>query len=265
MSLKAYEPSLLIHLVHDSKAIKHLNDAERSLFDSFSDADPADYMIDGKPQYQRMKLCAHKYSPFEETLYIDVDTLWFPKKPISGLISHLRAHNFFIGKNAEFNPTAKNKPNNYTYWYKDPLQICKYFKLTNPMPQTISGVFWFKKSAFCDRLFVRCLEIYNDKAAPCRQWANGKPDEYCFNVALSELGYQQKNTHLVYFDKVNGVISREQMCNNFWGLAAGGNQLIDVVRSFYNDLVKAYSKVFNTGITRFHVDKMAVIRERRNF
>lgn len=284
MSIKAYEPAIQICLVHDEKAISHLSDTEKSLFDILKVADPIDYTIEGKTQYQRMKLCAYKYSPFESSLYIDVDTLWFPEKKISDLIDRLQAHNFFIGKNGEFDPGTKkhvsrveeidqdgNKkvtlvqaPNNYTYW-GEIWKIQRYHRLKNSIPQTISGVFWFKKCSFCDALFTRTLEIYADKKAPCNKWANGKPDEYCFNVALSEMAYEQPNTHFVYFDKTNGNLTREVMFNNYWGMAAGGNRLSEAVRSLYNDLVNLYHQAFKFESKRMHIDKINVISERRNY
>lgn len=265
MSIKAYEPSIKLCLVHDNKATAHLTKDELSLFDSFKIADPADYTINGQTQYQRLKLCLDKYTPFENTLYIDVDTLWFPKKKVSDLIEHLSGFDFYIGKNAEHKSGDKKVAvNGYTYW-EDPEKIAQYFKLKNPLPQTISGVFWFKQCAFTKALFARSLVIYGDKFAPCAKWANGKPDEYCFNVALSEMNYSQRNCHLVYFDKANGQISREQMFLNFWGVAAGGNRLSDAVRLLYNDLVNLYHKAMPMPVKRLHVDKVAVIKERRKY
>lgn len=265
MSIKAYDPDVKICLVHDEKAINHLSEAERSLFDILKEADPSDYTIDGKTQYQRMKLCVNKYTPFEATMYIDVDTLWFPEKKISDLLKPLLAHDFFIGKNGEYDPVTKKKTGlNYTYWGQD-WKIVRYHRLKNILPQTVSGVFWFKKSEFGDKVFARALEIYADKKAPCNKWANGKPDEYCFNVALCELGYTQVNTHFVYFDKTSGEMPRETIFNLFWGMAAGGNKLTERVRLLYNDLVSMYHDAFKFEQKRLHVDKIVMIAERRNY
>lgn len=265
MSVKAYEPSIQIALVHDNKAIAHLKPEEKALFNNLIVADASDYTIDGGTQYQRMKLCANKYSPFQNSLYIDVDTMWFPEKRITDLIDHLKGFDFFIGKNGEYDPATRKKTGlNYTYW-GEVWKIQRYHRLKNPMPQTISGVYWFKRCDFTDRLFNRALEIYADKKAPCNKWANGKPDEYCFNVALSEMGYQQINSHIVYFDKTNGNIPREQMFNNFWGMAAGGNRLTERVKDLYNDLVNLYHQAFKFEIKRMHVDKIVTIAERRRY
>ena len=264
-SLKAYEPTIKVCLVHDNKAIDHLTPSELGLFDVLKEAGKSDYTIDGRTQYQRMKLCVYDYTPFENTLYIDVDTLWFPDKPVNTFIDNLLSHDFYIGKNGDYNAlTRKKQGSNYTFW-GEPFRICRYFGIKNKLPQTISGVFWFKKSEFCDKLFKRALEIYADKKAPTQKWANGKADEYCFNVALAEMNYSQENLHVVYFDKSNGKIDRAAMYRNFWGIAAGGNRLSIEVRSMYEDLVDMYDTNFGHTIKRRCPDKAALISERRNY
>lgn len=264
MSLRANEPSLNICLVHDKKSIEHLTEEEEGLFNYMAVADESDYTIDGKKQYQFTKLLVDKYTPFENTLYIDVDTLFFPNKNISQLLSGLSAHDFFIGQNGAYNPLNKTRTNNnYTYW-SEPGSISKYFGLKNNLPQTVSGVFYFKKCAFTEKIFSRAREVYKDRRAPVVKWANGRPDEYCYNVALSEAGYSQPNCHFVYFDKINGQMDRKKMYDNFWGIATGGNKLIDSVKNLNNELVTLYAEAFGFK-PRLHVDKSKVITERRNF
>lgn len=253
-----------ICLVHDNKAITHLSQDELLLFDFVKVADSTDYIVNGSTQYQRMKLCVNKYTPFDNTLYIDVDTLWFTK-PISELISILADHDFYIGKNGDYDPIARKKiGSNYTFW-GEPFRISRHFGLKNLLPQTISGVFWFKKCEFTQQVFKRALQVYADRKAPTQKWANGMADEYCFNIALSEAGYKQPNVHFVYFDKANGKLDRKTMFLNFWGIAAGGNRLSNEVRSMYDDLVDMYDTQLGFTIKRRCPDKAAVISERRNY
>lgn len=212
-----------------------------------------------------MKLCAYKYSPFDSTLYIDVDTLWFPEKPIFSFIDKLKDFDFYIGKNGDYNPITRRKiGSNYTFW-GEPFRISNYFNLKSLLPQTISGVFWFKKSDFSEKIFARSLQIYADQRAPTQKWANGKADEYCFNVALAEVSYTQPNVHFIYFDKANGKIDRQAMFSNFWGIAAGGNRLSSEVRSMYEDLVDMYDKKLGYTIQRRCPDKAVLITERKNY
>lgn len=265
MSLKAHDSDVQICLVHDKKSIAHLTDQEKELFDILKVAEESDYTVDGKKQYQRMKLCVDKYTPFDRTVYIDVDTIWFPAKSIKDLIEHLTPYDFYIGQNGKYFPANNIRTSkNYTYW-EDPKRITRYFKLRNPIPQTISGVFYFTKTEFTTKIFKRCLEIFNDKLAPCIKWANGKPDEYCFNVALSESAYDQKNCHFVYFDKTNGIMERQKMYDNFWGMASGGNRLSVPMKDLHNELVDLFADNFGMATKRYHIDKAVVISERRSF
>lgn len=262
MSIKAYAPTAKITLVHD-ESINSLTEEELAFFDILKPVNDADYMIGGKKQYQRLKLCVDKYTDYEHTLYIDVDTIWFPEKDINKLFDSLEDKEFCIGYNGYYNPKTRAKTNlNYTYW-GNPDEISRYFNLTNILPQTISGVFYFKKSEFTKDLFNSARNIYNDQNCPHIRWANGKPDEYCFNVALSILNYQQDETHFVYFDKVNGQMKNDQIYNYFWGAAAGGNKLQPVMKRLYNQLVDLYSNHFGIK-THYHIDKKTVIPERNS-
>lgn len=244
ISIKAYDQTVPIILVHDEQSIEHLTEKELGVFDILKTADPADYVIGETKQYQRLKLCVDKYSDFDYTLYIDVDTIWFPRKKISDLIDKLKAYEFFIGQNGHYDPnTGIKSTQTYTFW-EEPKTICDYFGIKNKLPQTVSGVFWFKKGEFSDRVFNRGREIYDDPNVPCKPWANGKPDEYCFNVALAEGGHNQQDSHIVFFDRINGALNSKQIYSSFWGLAIGGTKISDHMRGIYDGLVKLYAKVF---------------------
>jgi hypothetical protein len=261
MSIKAYAPEVSITLIHDD-TINLLSEEEKKFFDILKPANKEDYFINGKPQYQRLKLCVDKYSDYEQTIYIDVDSIWFPGKNINNLLDSLSGKEFVIGYNGHYVPKTKQRTNrNYTYWIDNPETLCRYFGLTNNIPQTISGTFYFSKCAFTEELFKICREVYDDLKAPVIKWGGGKPDEYCFNVALSKLNYTQQELHFLYFDKINGPMPNDRMFNSFWGLAAGGNKLQMNIKRLYNELVSLYSEHFGM-VKRFHIDKKTIIPER---
>lgn len=256
MSIKAYAPNIPILLVHDDK--QELTEKEMQFFDIVKIADKEDY---GR-EYQRMKLCVDKYTEFENTLYIDVDTMWFPKKSVAELFANIEGRDFWIGMNGFYAPKSKMKTSvNYTYW-GDPAAIVNHFKLENNLPQTISGLFYFTKSERITKMFELAREVYDDKKAPVIKWANGKPDEYCFNVALSKVGYSQNESHLVYFDKINGTINNSSIYKGFWAMAAGGNELNHKMAKMYNDLVDIYADAYEMP-KHYHRDKKTFIPERR--
>jgi hypothetical protein len=261
MSIKADAPEVSITLIHDD-TINTLTEKEKTFFDILKPAKKEDFFINGKPQYQRLKICVDEYSDYEETLYVDVDSIWFPGKNIKNLFDAISEREFLIGYNGHYNPFTRQRTNkNYTYWIENPATACSYFGLKNNLPQTISGTFYFKKGNFSEQMFKIAREVYDDPNAPHIRWGGGKPDEYCFNIALSKLNYSQEELHFLYFDKVNGAMPNEKIFQSFWGLAAGGNKLQLNIKRLYNDLVSLYSEHFEIQ-KHYHVDKKTIIPER---
>lgn len=261
MSIKAFSPKVNITLIHDD-CVNVLTEKEKTFFDVFKPAKPEDYIVEGKPQYQRLKVCVDKYSDYEDSLYIDVDSIWFPNKDINVLFDKLENRDFFIGYNGDYDPLTKKRTNrNYTYWIDNPRDACNYFNLKSKLPQTVSGTFFFKRNDYTAKIFELSREVYDDPKAPHIRWAAGKPDEYCFNVALSKAGYTQEEMHFLYFEKINGPMTNERIYSSFWGLAAGGNKLQPHIKRLYNELVSLFSEHFEVR-KHFHIDKKILIPER---
>lgn len=271
MSVKAYDSDIKVALLHDNNSIKHLTPKEISIFDELIFIPESDYTIDGKKQYQYLKVCVDKYTPFDNTTVIDADTIWFPDKKFSWFLGEMIHRDFWIGYNDEYDLKRRSsKTANYTFWglgtnsNSGAAKIVEYHKLTHNLPQTVSGIFFFKKGEFSTELFERARNIYNNPS-PNVPWANGKPDEYCFNVALSQMGYTQDRGHVVYFDKVCGKQSYEQIYGNYWCMANGGAKCEQFIRDLYNKLVKKYVIRLGYENLYYHVDKKDQIPERAKF
>lgn len=267
MSLKAYDSNIKIAVLHDNNSLSHLSDKEKSIFDNLIFIDESVYTFnDGSKQYQYIKLCVDKFTPFENTTVIDADTIWFPDKKFSWFLGEMIHRDFWIGYNDEYDIKRKTtKSIGYTFWALNGIEdVVKYHKLTNNVPQTVSGLFFFKKGEFSNELFNRARKIYNNPS-PNVPWAAGKPDEYCFNVALSEMGYTQTPEHVVYFDKTCGKQSYESIYQNYWCLANGGAKCEEFVVNLYNKLVRKYAVRLGFNNLHFHTNKSEVIPERKAF
>lgn len=267
ISLKVYDQDCKIALLCDAEAIAHLTEEEKSFFDHFIFVPESDYAIGGKKHFMRVKLMVHKYTPFTHTIFLDADNLWFDKK-ISWLFGELQNKEFFIGYNAEFNvKTQRSSKIGYTYWCRDENECCRYHKIENFLPQTLSGFYYFEKSAKTDIIFETALKVYDDEKAPSEVFAKQRPDEYCFNVALGYLNYRQKEWNPIYFDKLHGVKEGPEIYSEYWCIATGGDRVSQATKKLYDRLVNKYTimagfksnRTFeNEGI----VDKTKVITER---
>lgn len=265
ISLKAYDSNIRVCLLYEPSAIKNLSKQELDFFDLLIKVDGADYTIGETKQYQRVKLLAYKYTPFDFTMYMDVDGIWHPAKKPSWFLGEVINNEFSIGMNGEYNVKMKTKSKpGYTYW-GDVDVICKYWKIKNILPQTVSGFFSFHKTQNVEQLFKTALMVYDDTLAPTTQWANGKADEYCFNVAMGLLQMRQDPFHVFYFDKLNGVKQESEIYNNYWGLAIGGNKVSQNVVILYNRLVNKFSIIKGMASRHYHIDKIDIIPERKKF
>lgn len=267
LSLKNSCKDVPIALVYENETISQLTKSELAFFDHFVKIPESFYTVNGSKQYQRAKLCANLITNklgWEYTIYMDADNIWLDK-PVSQLFGELSRKDFFIGYNGDYNATTKAYSNNgYTYW-GDEKQICKYHGITQYLPQTVSGFFYFKNGPAADALFENAREVYDDPKAPTITWANGKPDEYCINIALAKINYRQQKAHIFYFDKINGTIKEAAIKQMYWGVAAGGNVLSPKMVDLYNRLVDKNCYLGNINSRHFHVDKKDVITERQRF
>lgn len=262
ISLKVYQPDIKIALLCEPSTINHFTDEEKSVFTSIINIPESDYLIGGVKQYQRVKLCVNKYTPFEYTFYMDADNIFLDKK-VNWLFGELHSRDFYIGCNGFYDyATNKKSKNNYTYWTEDIRETCKYHKISF-LPQTVSGFYYFKKNDWTDDLFRIALEVYDDPKALTVKWANGKPDEYCFNVALAKKNFKQREFHVFYFDKLNGSLEAKDIYTNFWGIATGGNRVSKNLIIIYNRLVDKYCTKLGISTRRYHVNKCDVVPERK--
>jgi hypothetical protein len=98
ISLKIHEPNLKIALLCEPSSIKHLNEKELSYFDYLINVPPKEFE---NKNYFRVKLLLNELSPFQKTIYLDADNIFTDKK-ISWLYGEVSGHQFFIGKNGQY-------------------------------------------------------------------------------------------------------------------------------------------------------------------
>lgn len=263
ISLKVYQPNTSITLLTEPQAIQHLTPKEKSLFDKIIIIPESEFTLNGVKQYQRVKLLVYKYTPYKRTFYFDSDNIFLDKK-ISWLYGEVHDRKFHIGMFGSYDlATNKRTKNTYTYWCEDIQAVCKYYSISY-LPQTVSGYYFFEKGE-ADSIFEEALKVYDDPKAPCVRWANGKPDEFCFNVALAKLGIRQDEFHVFYFDKINGHMEAKEVYSRFWGIATGGNRVSRNLVVIYNRLVDKYCIKSGIETRRYHVNKADVIPERKMF
>lgn len=270
LSIKHTTPDVPIAIVYEPQSISKLTERELTYFDHFVELPESYYTVGGKKQYQRAKLCVNLITNklgWDYTIYMDSDNIWFDK-PVSWLFGQLCSRDFYIGYNGDYDVrTNKYTNKGYTYWaLNDNIKgVCKYHNIENLLPQTISGFFYFKNGQKADETFKKARTVYDDPKAPTITWANGKPDEYCINIALAQENYKQEQAHVFYFDKINGSLREDAVKQRFWGFATGGNAVNPRLVHWFNQRVNVLCTIHKIDTRHYHIDKKDVILERSKF
>jgi hypothetical protein len=269
LSLKANDPLIKIALLHDTGAISTLKPWHTVFFDKMIQLPEETYIQDEIRQYQKAKLYVDKYTPFDYTIYLDADTLWIPGRRASWMFGECMCFDFSIQTNAIYNvETKKISSNRYLFW-GNPEEICNYYNIkTGVLPQTMSTFFYFnKQDPGVQKLFIKMREIYADPKAPCKQWANGKPDEFCFNVACATENCIPPLLHYrpIYFSETEDVKPKEEIFKYFWAITNGGNKTRPAIIDIYNQLLNQYCKQMKVPDRFYHIDKKDILIERKNW
>lgn len=100
-SILRSDPSAKITLFSSDSAIAHLDEVQRSYFDKILPIPRETLYVRDIPYYNRFKLFLPHISPYDETLYFDVDSLWVSNTPISQLFDLMKHYKTPVGGQCE--------------------------------------------------------------------------------------------------------------------------------------------------------------------
>lgn len=184
-SIKYYNPGINVHLLADNESI---NDIDTSVFDSF------DIIYFEQDELGRRDNCLAKIrlferSPFEKTIYLDVDGICI--KSLDSLWKEFENVNVFAqvidsgkrGDEIEYNIWASNE----TIWNK--------FNLSDEaiLPALQTSIIYFDKSESAKEFFLKLEENYKNRLQEEEykvMWGKSKqhPDELYYSVTMAQLG-----------------------------------------------------------------------------
>ncbi len=173
---------------------------------------------DGKFQPALAKLNIYKYSTYDETLYIDADSLCF--KDLQPLFDRLKGRIF-----------ASHAIEGYTQW-TDEETYKNFFKQDWGITINTSW-FYFEDN----KVFITALDFYNnnfpaDKISPV--WGGTYPDELFFNAAIKKTGVDAKvDFDVMFFGNNIDVRTFTELENDFYFYTLYGNRT--TVRKIYID------------------------------
>lgn len=89
-SMLRADASTKVALFATPSAIASLTTEQRKIFDRILDIPPNTLHLDGKVYYNRFKLFLPEVSPYEHSMYFDVDSLWMSQMSVEQLFAYIK-------------------------------------------------------------------------------------------------------------------------------------------------------------------------------
>lgn len=241
MSIKAVDKDFPIALVHSGSSLNHISNRNMCVFD---------HLIALPPRFKSdfgAKLHLDELTPFEETLYLDVDMAWLPRNKPSELFEKLKDIEFTGITEGYYdieNP-EKSAPAKHYYYWAEPTEIVeKYGLQKGRLYQWRSEVMYFKKTDRVQRMFQKAREVYADPGLnSMKLFAHHVPDELALNIACAIEGIEphQFNWQPSYWNRMHGeyMPAIDELYGKYYLLSCGSNVSSGSLKKGYDRVVKA--------------------------
>ena len=250
VSIKAIE-NFPITLMYTQSAIAHLStDQIEKVFDSFITL-PQD-----APKNTSCKLLAGQFTPYEETLVLDVDLVWLPYKKPSDFFEEVKDSIFTGITEGKESDIAKN----YFFWASLE-EIKDVYLLKEELHQWRTEVMFFNQEG--RKILLRALEIVrNPRLSTIKLFGEAVPDELGINIACAELGIKPHNYKwkVSYWPPMHNNVMPvpNELYSNYYVLSMGSNVVSSTIKKTYNTLMRAYCN-------RLGVQHMFDMESKRNY
>jgi len=254
VSIKAVDPGFPIAVIHSENSLAHISEDKRKVFDRM-------ILLPGSTGFG-VKLELDLLSPFEETLYCDVDMAWMPKRTPGELFEELEPFEF----TAITEGHTEDKSQKYYFW-ADPDEIRKVYKIKNRIYQWRSEVMYFKKTERVADVFAKARKIYKEPGlSNILKFGSQVPDELAFNIATAyyDIHPHEYKWKPAYWPRLHGnnYSNPVALYNEYYLLSCGSNYATGDLKRLYNGIMKIACARLKTQHIFPLQDKKGLIEDR---
>ena len=251
MSIKNVEPTMQIALAHNFGSI------ESKLFEILIDVPFESYNTNGQVEYIKVKTWMYDFSPFQETIFLDVDMVWlFDKKPseLFDLCSGL-------------NWTMSNTGLAETSIWADISEIRKIYP-NSKMWNYHSECVYFKKCEKSKTYFDKVKSIYENPPIKGTNFGGARiADELAFQLAsieLNEYPHKENFTPIFWYarDKKETNLAPHKLKDLYFAYSVGGNRLPQNVKNNFMTISNYHAQKSKLSRAYRIKDKRTFIKER---
>lgn len=267
MSLRFTSPDIKITLAQAGNGASQLGEFGKTLFNNIIEIEPKYYTKEGRVEYLKAKLAMYKLSPYNETIFLDADMVWNPKRAIEGLFEELKDVDFTIA-NRSFTSLEKDDVGDSFGVWSSPKHIKKVFNFKKGKYYNLSSeMVYFKKIKEVGKLFSDALKIYDKNNYNSRPFNGAIPDELPLTISMIKNDlYPHKDSYLpIYWESAahrnleGGVLFAE-----FWAYSMGGAFTSPRMKKIYNNLVQYYCNQYGQRYPFKYLDKRGWMPGRKN-
>lgn len=260
MGLKTAQPDIKITLAWKDMGKHHIQHYLGN-FDQVIEIPDQYIMRNGIKTYIRSKTHVYDLSPYDETIFIDADVIWFPQRGINGLFDELAPNEITFSCRGTADLTGTPK----LVW-AEPDQ---YRKTGATLLYNISSEFmYFKKTETVKKFFETAQKYFDAPTIEFRRFDNTVPDELAFQLAMIETGVKPHTDIFIPFYWEGYEKKRMNvpaLYNGRWyGYSMGGATISPLQKSIYDSLVNYYSRKFAVRFPFHAQSKRDVIKTRTN-
>ena len=253
-----------ITVITDDNCLDGIN---KNVFDNIIKVDISDYLEGGVINPLKLKTKIYQYSPYDKTIYLDVDGINVTaERSVDTLFELLKDSTF------EIQEVGRYKKDDYKSCHmvwaskvgKDIRDIYDVYKIPkeNLYPEYNSSFIYFNKCDANKKFFKKVNENYFDRRLEWKDMGGRYPDELAFNLASAQLSHY--NTILkfkpIFFqwennsDRLKGI---KPISENHWFLGMAGGYHEPRLRNLYDSIVKSqgspyHKKCFQSRDKMFH-------------
>lgn len=236
LSLKA-AGDIPVAVVTDGVGISHLTESERKWFDHI--IYPEDI-----PTGVSAKLNLDKYTPFDQTIFLDADMLYISQRNPLDLFNEFEGDFWMIKEGDTDNINLA-----YYFWASEQEIMSKY--KVDWVPQTRSEVMYFKKGT---KVFEKARSVKPErKLLTIRNFGENQiPDELYFNIALAQLDKRIENKPIAFWPRLENKygVTIALLRDSYYLLSFGSNFVSTEMQKLHDNFMRA--TCYRLGIPFLH-------------
>lgn len=242
ISLKNTSPNVPITLCLGDGADSHIDQHEMSLFDKVETINK-DYYHRAKilKEYIKVKTALYDLSPYDETIYLDVDMVWGTKS-IAELFERLKDEKLVI-QNRGF--CSMSEPDEKYSWWTNIKTLGEKYDIKEGKYYSFSSEFiYFKKCKEVKEFFKKAQKNYETLSVEYTLFGGGIPDELIFSLTSLQMNLEQPIEYFtpIYWEQAeNRKLSGSELLNQFYGYSLGGSSQSSKEQTIYNNLVQYHA------------------------